>query len=71
MNSGRKKSRSCAPSRRFDGLWHQRLREVDGATLAIGEAAVVEDLQQHVEDVGSRRLRRHPKRDGAHREREC
>jgi hypothetical protein len=28
------------------------LREVDGAALAVGQAAVVEHLQQHVEHVG-------------------
>ncbi len=30
--------------------------EVDGAALGVGEAAVVEDLQEHVEDVGVRLL---------------
>ncbi len=49
MNSGRNKSRSCAPSRRFDGLWHGRLREVDGDALAVGDAAVVEGLEQHID----------------------
>jgi peptide deformylase len=38
------------------GHQDQRLREVDRATLAVGQAAVVEDLQQHVEDVGVRLL---------------
>ena len=32
------------------------VREVDGAALAVGEAAVVEHLQQHVEHVGVRLL---------------
>src|SRR5262245_39116898 len=30
---------------------YDRVLEIDGATLAVGEAAVVEDLQEHVEDV--------------------
>jgi hypothetical protein len=30
--------------------------EVDGAALTVGEAAVVEHLEQHVEDVGMRLL---------------
>ena len=33
-----------------------RVLEVDGAALVVGEAPVVEDLQQHVEDVGVRLL---------------
>ena len=33
-----------------------RVREVDGAALAVGEPAVVEQLQQHVEHVGVRLL---------------
>ena len=28
-----------------------RVLEIDGAALAVGDAAVVEHLQQHVEDV--------------------
>jgi hypothetical protein len=31
-------------------------REIDRAALAVGQAAVVEDLQQHVEDVRVRLL---------------
>ena len=35
---------------------HQRVLEVDGAPLAVGQAAVVEDLEQHVERLGMRLL---------------
>ncbi len=35
---------------------HDRVLEVDGAALAVGQAAVVHHLQQHVEDVGVRLL---------------
>ena len=34
----------------------QRVAEVDRAALAVGQAAVVEHLQQHVEDIGMRLL---------------
>ena len=34
----------------------QRVAEIDGAALAVGQAAVVEHLQQHVEDIGMRLL---------------
>ena len=34
------------------GHHDERVAEVDGVTLAIGEAAVVEHLQEHVEHVG-------------------
>ena len=42
-------ARARAEVRRHD---HDRVREVDRATLTVGEAAVVHQLQQHVEHVG-------------------
>ena len=41
---------------RFDVRIEDRVAEVDRAALAVGEAAVVEHLQQHVEDLGVRLL---------------
>ena len=38
------------------GHHHHGVAEIDGAALAVGEAAVVEYLQEHVEDVGMRLL---------------
>ena len=38
----------CAEVRGHD---EDRVLEVDGAALGVGEAAVVEHLQQHVEDI--------------------
>jgi hypothetical protein len=39
------------PPRRLLVMMITVLLEVDGAALAIGQAAVVEHLQQHVEDI--------------------
>ena len=49
-NSGLKKSRG-SPGR-FERHHQHCVGEVDRATLPVGEAAVVEHLEQHVEDVG-------------------
>ena len=47
---------SSAPPPRLRRHDEHRVREVDGAALAVGEAAVVEHLEQHVEHVGVRLL---------------
>ena len=41
---------------RVRGHDDQRVAEVHGAALAVGQAAVVEHLQQHIEDIGMRLL---------------
>ena len=35
---------------------HHRIAEIHGPTLAVGQAAVVQHLEQHVEDIGVRLL---------------
>ena len=53
--SGRSTSRRT-PRAQVGGHDHDRVAEVDRPALAVGEAAVVEQLQQHVEYVGVRLL---------------
>ena len=57
MNSGLKcASAPARPARDVRGHDQHGVLEVDRAALAVGQAAVVHHLQQHVEDVGVRLL---------------
>ena len=55
-NSGRKCSRICLGVADVRGHDQHRVAEVDGAALAVGQAPVVEHLQQDVEDLRVRLL---------------
>ena len=44
--------RFACPAPRFEVITIDRVREVDRATLAVGQPAIVEHLEQHVPDLG-------------------
>ena len=55
-NSGRKRSASSSAERMFEGHDHDGVAEVDGAAVPVGQAAVVEQLEEDVEHLGVRLL---------------